>query len=246
MKVISSSTGGGDVFPLDAAVDMEELKNKHSGQRGAVIGTGCSMEGLDLSVLDSYDFTIGMNEAPKLYGSDYLMILDERAIAKVMNYLEPHHGKMTPVVARKIVAILMERPPYSKEGVCADEAFGKCGRMYSFRTSTRISNSELCCVGGALSGALSLAKWMGCAELHLYGCDFYRYRDRKYAYGLNDPPEELMIPVDKFEERFTTPAMQGMVMGIEGHMETWAGMSVTNANPLSELRCFKGGRTDEW
>lgn len=241
MKSTSTSTGG-----VEYIEGITALQGIHEGKICAIIGTGTSMESMDLSSLDEYDVTINLNEAVKFYISTYMMIMDERAIAKTMEHLK---NQNVAVLSEPCIDVLKNRPPFSKDGIAADEKFAQLRAIHSFRTSKSNTGGSLCCGGGALSAGLSLALWMGASEAHLYGCDFYRYKDKSYAYDLNTAPESQMIQVnyDKNPPRFITSSMKSLVDGITVNAEFWSErMRVINKNPLSELRCFEGGRREEW
>lgn len=241
MKEASSSIDGVE-FSFENGIGA--LFNVHAGARCAIIGTGTSMDNFDLSTLDDYDVTIGLNESIKWYASTYLAMIDTRCIAKVMEYVGCR-VETTAVLSEEVIDRLLARPPCTPRGVFADREFAKMRARYSFKAGVTIDAAMLACVGGVLSAGLSLAKWVGAVECDLYGCDFYRLFAKKYAFTVGENPEH-MRNVDVDGKRFITDAMLFMVQAIEQHKEIWSGMRVRNMNPLSELRCFEGGRRDEW
>lgn len=219
------------------------LRDKELHRRGCIVGTGTSVEGIPLSRFDGYDFSIGLNETPKFYKTDYLAIIDERAVSKVFQFLPKKEMKV--VMTKEVALTIKNFPPFSRDGIAADDAFGNL-ECFVTQWGTEINEESFCIVGGALSCALSLASWLGASECDIYGCDFYRTLREQYAYGISSPSHSKMIDVG--EDRYTTPAMQAMVKGIEEHKAIYElrGTKFRNMNPLSELRCFEGGREDEW
>lgn len=224
-------------YPLvtdNAILGLSDLIGTFSHCTGACVGTGLSVEGLDLGLLDSLDVTIGVNEVPKFFDPDFLVITDTRAIVKVMEHLNPDKTKV--VCSMRAMHLIAYDDEYRA-------AFRKLERIYYCHFAQTVADGAfpeetLFYIRGVASAAFALACALGLDTCFLYGFDFYRFHQKVYAYDINIARPEELHSIKGYRTIYTTPAFEGMINSITQNQAAYEGVKFINMSRYSQLKCF--------
>ena len=237
MKDRSTSTDGVDAIRIVQGI--EELRGRYEGQGIAILGSGISLRGYDLSELDEFDATIAFNNGIRLYLCDYLVLTDYLYAGFLRDVIAVEGEKRRAIVETTVAKYLRSKPLMDRRGLCPDKEFAKIEAVHEFKQGLANSNDMLCSLGfGELGAALSLAKWFGAEEVHLFGCDFYSTIEQEDVVG-QAQYSGVFHTADGEWDRFTTPEQRRIVENFAENHEFWSDdMLVINRSPWSELKAF--------
>ena len=222
---------------------LDSLIGSCEGLACAIVGTGTSLEGFDLSqiqdVEDGKVWTIGMNEAVKLLVPDYAVVCDTRAFRKSWEHYNP---KTTLVMGERCWKATKHRADFNPHtGRDAHQKVLSLPNVYVAKYTHEIDPLEatrrLFWQGAIVTAALSLAVALGFRRAYLYGVDFYRMLDRAYAYNLGTKAPEN-TETTEHEGLYLTPAFRSMRDSVRNNLQVWEGLEVVNMSRFSQLDTF--------
>ena len=146
--------------------DIEELRNKHLGERCFVIGTGPSLKKMDLSLMKN-DITIGCNLIGRIFTPDYLCASDPNVYAQHKSEIDSYDCK------HKIFAGPGSQYPLKNILEDSYQVAIKDWDIKKLPGSFAGNMKELPSSGGnvIMDLCLPLAHYMGIKEIYLVGCD---------------------------------------------------------------------------
>jgi len=221
--------------PPHAELELDNLINAHKGQTGAIIGTGLSVEGFNWASLKKeygVSVTIGLNQCVKFFSPNYLCMADAHSFDLVWKYID---DKTKMVIPRRIAEHVLRRP-----GIIADR-FNQLG-MYIVPFTNKIKGKDIRDVlffdRGIATAALALAACVGLERCYLFGLDFFRQKDKEYAYDIYPPLQTDNWKISDEPELYQTPNLKSMSDAVDRHWEKWGGIEFINMSRYSQIRCF--------
>ena len=168
---------------------------------------------------------IGMNQAIQIVPCDYAIASDFLAFERMWKYL---NKDLKLVMSRRVFDAQLKCPTFDpRSGISAVHKLHECKEVFALwfcQHSERPHDERIHHSCGILSSALSLAYMLGCEEVYLVGVDFWRFRDKEYAFDILPAKVESLEPIG--DGVYTAPSYEAMKHAISGAVSEWDGMPI--------------------
>jgi len=206
-----------------------------TAERVAIVGAGTSLNGADLSVLDSYDATVGLGRSAVVWMTSYLVVDNPATVPFIANTVTRAGGtERVTVLSTDALSYWQSLVLKNRRGLVLADMLREVTTVWSYKRGAVAPLTT-----GTLGVGLAFARLLQAKRVDLYGVDCYRTANQRTA-GVQDsePPPHNMKSTST-PGVFIEAKQQERIDGLNQHRDSLVGdMLVTNTNGLSSLQCF--------